>query len=96
MFETSRSGSSLVALLLKRASEKKFTQPAAYVEVSPTTKPSAPVEADPFGGVEMAPTNRRTIEVIRNGVKSTQTFEIPKKAGLPDWSVDVRDAGDVK
>jgi pilus assembly protein CpaB len=86
-------GSSLVSLLLKKAAERKFTQPAAYVEVSPTTKPSADI--DPFGP-ELAPTNRRTIEVIRGTQKSTQTFEIPKKSSLPDWSVDVRDAGEMK
>ncbi len=75
-------GSSLVALLLKAAAAKKYTQPAAYVEV-PTTKPSTDV--DPFAAEP--PANRRTIEVIRNGVKSTQTFEIPKqKNTMPDWT----------
>lgn len=80
-------GSSLVALLLKKAAERKYSQPVTYVEV-PTTRPA---DTDPFAG-EPVNVNRRTVEVIRNGVKSTQVFEIPKKAALPDWSVDVRDA----
>jgi pilus assembly protein CpaB len=82
-------GSSLVALLLKAAQARKYSQPVNYVEV-PTTQPSkAPAtDVDPFVA-EPAPVNRRTIEVIRNGVKSTQTFEIPKQKGtLTDWTVN--------
>ena len=89
-------GSALVAKFLKAAADKKFaSQPVSYVEV-PTTQKSTDI--DPFS-METAPTNRRTIEVIRNGVKSTQTFEIPKqKNTTSDWTVntDTREISESK
>jgi pilus assembly protein CpaB len=74
-------GSNLVVALLKKAAARASatTRPVHMVEVDPSAKVKPVIEdADPFG--EAAPTNRRTIEVIRNGVKSSVIFETPRPA----------------
>jgi len=67
---------------------------AAELGLSITGYPPATVkqaaDIDPFGETAVPSTQRRTIEVIRGTQKTTQTFEIPRKSGLSDWSVDNR------